>query len=291
MPNHRKARASPERTDDAAGGGQTALEALSGLISTIVLDQATELARDGRLAEAEELVRPIADGPSASASVLDLLARICAQQGKIDEAALIWQRLLRESPSHPGALQGLRSCDAVRRGRSRRLPVDLGAATVAWLVLIVIAAWIGVSSVRLRDELAALRADVIELSASAPTAALPPPDLRPAVKGALRSDARLAALAIGVEQRGRGILLAGEAPTFYLRGIAVDLTRDVPGVELVDAGRLTVANRYEVRAGDSLWSISEYAYGTPWRWQELARANGLAAPYRLEIGRALTLPH
>jgi hypothetical protein len=46
-----------------------------------------------------------------------------------------------------------------------------------------------------------------------------------------------------------------------------------------------------VLAGDSLPSIAKSAYGDPTRWREIAQANGIDDPLRLERGRALTVPH
>lgn len=51
-----------------------------------------------------------------------------------------------------------------------------------------------------------------------------------------------------------------------------------------------VEKRYVVRAGESLSSISEAVFRDPGRWREIARANGITDPRRLEPGTVLTVP-
>jgi hypothetical protein len=46
----------------------------------------------------------------------------------------------------------------------------------------------------------------------------------------------------------------------------------------------------EVGPGGSLWALAEEHLGAGGRWMELAEANGLAAPYALEVGQMLELP-
>jgi hypothetical protein len=46
-----------------------------------------------------------------------------------------------------------------------------------------------------------------------------------------------------------------------------------------------------VVAGDSLPSIAQTAYGDPTRWREIAQANAIEDPLRLQRGRALAVPH
>lgn len=49
-------------------------------------------------------------------------------------------------------------------------------------------------------------------------------------------------------------------------------------------------NTYTVVKGDSLWSISEAAYGNGYRWTEIAKANKLDNPNVIHAGNILTLP-
>jgi len=52
----------------------------------------------------------------------------------------------------------------------------------------------------------------------------------------------------------------------------------------------TVEKSFVVRRGDTLPSISNAVYRTPALWRELARANGIVDPRRLEPGTVLTVP-
>lgn len=47
---------------------------------------------------------------------------------------------------------------------------------------------------------------------------------------------------------------------------------------------------YTVVAGDTLWSISEKAYGTGYNWQDIAKANNLTNSDQLEAGTVLQIP-
>jgi nucleoid-associated protein YgaU len=47
---------------------------------------------------------------------------------------------------------------------------------------------------------------------------------------------------------------------------------------------------YTVVKGDSLWSISEAAYGNGYRWTEIAKVNKLDNPNVIHTGNVLTLP-
>jgi Contractile injection system tube protein/LysM domain len=52
----------------------------------------------------------------------------------------------------------------------------------------------------------------------------------------------------------------------------------------------TVDKSYQARRGDTLSSISNAVYRDPARWREIARANRILDPRRLEPGRVLTVP-
>jgi LysM repeat protein len=51
-----------------------------------------------------------------------------------------------------------------------------------------------------------------------------------------------------------------------------------------------VDKAYRVQAGDTLSDIAAAAYGAPAAWREIARANGLVDPRRLEPGLLLRIP-
>jgi nucleoid-associated protein YgaU len=51
-----------------------------------------------------------------------------------------------------------------------------------------------------------------------------------------------------------------------------------------------VQKSYVVRVGDTLASIATQAFKDPNRWRDIAQANGIVDPRRLEPGTALTIP-
>ena len=47
---------------------------------------------------------------------------------------------------------------------------------------------------------------------------------------------------------------------------------------------------YTVKAGDSLWTISEAHYKTGYNWVDIRDANSLTNPDRIEVGQQLSVP-
>jgi nucleoid-associated protein YgaU len=66
--------------------------------------------------------------------------------------------------------------------------------------------------------------------------------------------------------------------------------RSLSGVEALDIGRLEARAGYIVRQGDTLWSLAAKLYHDPTRWQRIAEANTIAAPYALRPGAQLIIP-
>jgi len=73
----------------------------------------------------------------------------------------------------------------------------------------------------------------------------------------------------------------------------------IPQVAKREPGQINAASvevkrpadgKYTVAAGDSLWNISVAAYGTGFRWTEIAKANNLSNPNLIFRGNVLTLP-
>ncbi|MBI2032811.1 MAG: LysM peptidoglycan-binding domain-containing protein, partial [Candidatus Levybacteria bacterium] len=56
------------------------------------------------------------------------------------------------------------------------------------------------------------------------------------------------------------------------------------------AEETTVGTEYEVKEGDSLWTIAEKEYKDGFKWTEIAKANKLGNPDLIEKGMKLTLP-
>jgi hypothetical protein len=56
------------------------------------------------------------------------------------------------------------------------------------------------------------------------------------------------------------------------------------------SGTDRVGSAHTVIAGDNLQRLANAAYGRPTAWREIAEANGIDDPLRLQIGRALFVP-
>ncbi len=75
----------------------------------------------------------------------------------------------------------------------------------------------------------------------------------------------------------------------------VEVEDAVPGqVELVEEdGQIVpkgLPTEYEVQKGDHLWSIAESFYNSGFNWVDIAEANEIAWPDRIEEGVKLTIP-
>lgn len=108
-------------------------DAAASLLAQAALSQATELARAGRYGDAEQTLGLIT-GPAAP-PVLDLLARIRAQQGRLAEAQALWTDAVRLDPnneSYRAALQRLTCLGRTSLGLSatRTLAAAAGAALI-----------------------------------------------------------------------------------------------------------------------------------------------------------------
>jgi len=111
----------------------------------LALAQARVLARHGRYAEAEDLLTEARDDAEPSAPLLDLLARVHAQRGRLDEADRCWAEVERLAPDNKEAADGRRRIADVRAdvrdGRRRSgkvvLRVAAGVVVVAALALLI----------------------------------------------------------------------------------------------------------------------------------------------------------
>lgn len=119
-----------------------ALAALQRVLDTVVVSQATRLAREGRLGDAEQLLAGRGLVPDASAVVLDLLAKVYAQQGRLAEARGLWTRALQADPSNAGMAAAL----AKATGTQRRVPwIPVAPALVAPLLILIVVGGVAVA--------------------------------------------------------------------------------------------------------------------------------------------------
>lgn len=84
-------------------------------LATITL--AASLARKGDLAQATNLLEPLYDNDNLPIEIIDLLAKIYAQQGKIEQAQALWLRALQLEPSNLHILSALRMCAYYKKSK------------------------------------------------------------------------------------------------------------------------------------------------------------------------------
>lgn len=107
---------SPGLDEDIDSGAPT----LAALTQHIAVSQAADLARLGHYSQAETLLDSL-EGKE-TAEILDLKARICAQQGRLSEAQSLWERALALEPGNPDYLAGLEYVqNAAKPVRTRRI--------------------------------------------------------------------------------------------------------------------------------------------------------------------------
>ena len=99
---------------------------------TDILVRAGALARRGDLLEAENLLTALSDSDSTRVEVIDLLAKVYAQQGKIDQAQTMWLQALQRYPSNTHFLSALRLCACYKKSRFEQF-----VSRYLWLLLVV----------------------------------------------------------------------------------------------------------------------------------------------------------
>jgi nucleoid-associated protein YgaU len=78
--------------------------------------------------------------------------------------------------------------------------------------------------------------------------------------------------------------------------VSTSPTAQVAGETVTNANEVTstfegtLVDSYTVQAGDSLWKIAERFYGDGFKWREIAKANNISNPRKLEKGLALSVP-
>lgn len=106
-----------------------------------ILKRAALLSRKGDLLQAEDLLKTLPDNDSSRMEVIDLLAKVYAQQGKIDEAQTLWLRALQQHPSNIHFLSALRMCALYKKPRSERFVLQntwLLFAIALWYIITVV---------------------------------------------------------------------------------------------------------------------------------------------------------
>lgn len=264
----------------------------------LVTDHAAAMARRGRLEEAALLLEPVTAHPEAGADVLDLLARIRAQQGRLDDARALWRAALDRAPGEPRFEKALARC-----GRSHASLPRLGregparwprAALVSVLALVCIlglgfAYWsartarsvLALRLGELEEQLASSRQGFLDEAGLA--------DLQAAVEAALAGRPEAEGVEARVAKDGV-IRLSGEVASLWEVYAVESAAAGLRGVRALDVTALRIAAAYEVRSGDCLWIIAARVYGVPGLWRRLAEINNLRPPYLLRPGDRLIVP-
>ena len=116
----------------ASGSGAEGGSSLQPMVTDILI-RAGSLARQGNFPEAENLLRTASDADSRRIEVLDLLAKVYAQQGKIDQAQALWLQALQRYPSNTRFLSALRLCASCKQSRFEQF-----VSRYLWLLLVVV---------------------------------------------------------------------------------------------------------------------------------------------------------
>jgi type VI secretion system protein ImpK len=139
----------------------------------VALGRAAESARQGELDAAAALLVELDQSDDASPEVLDLLARIRAQQKRWDEADALWARVQEKAPDDPAAAAGRKTVAAIRGHRRAARPVlpILTSATAIVVVAGAVVAGIAGGVVALGDSDEPAAHPVAQQSTPGPTSA------------------------------------------------------------------------------------------------------------------------
>lgn len=90
------------------------------LVESAILARAAILSRERKLKQAEVLLLPLVRKAQSHTATLDLLAKVYAQQGRIEEARALWLRALDKEPSNRHFLRAVSRCENLQRLGHRR---------------------------------------------------------------------------------------------------------------------------------------------------------------------------
>ena len=210
---------SPSAPDGEAAVSPPPPDAATSAVRELVLAQARELARAGRYTEAEDVLDASWPDGGQDVAVLDLKARIHAQQGRLDEADRCWAEVADLAPGHRAAAEGRRRIAVIRERAAKggftgrvltaRFVLQAAAAVVALLAFVMLAdLWTDDGP---RSAPTAATPPAAAPPAAAPSAAAPPP---PATSGgAVLDRIRLDMPGVRVERR------PGELAVTFDRGL------------------------------------------------------------------------
>ena len=91
------------------------------------------LARKGDMTQATNLLEPFYDNDDLPIDIIDLLAKIYAQQGKTEQAQTLWLRALQLEPSNLHILTALRMCAYYKKSKYEHFILQH-----SWLLFLII---------------------------------------------------------------------------------------------------------------------------------------------------------
>lgn len=164
------------------------------LLSEAVLSRAAGAARAGRYRDASALLDSFPAGEDASARVIDLRARILAQQGRLAEAGQLWQQAVALDPGEAAYRDALSRIARIERQVARMAGGwEVWFATALGAVVVLLAGFFALEW-RLERFRAALHSDVERILSAKPAPSQAPrarpPDLRIAVAGVTVTEER-----------------------------------------------------------------------------------------------------
>lgn len=115
---------------------------LVALTQELALAQASALAYAGRYAEAEQRLRPLLDDHTLPVAALDLLARIQAQQGRLQEAEAYWRQAQQSDTQNTTYAAGLRRVAYLRQRAVRWLYLAPLMLTAVGAFLFIFVLWV-----------------------------------------------------------------------------------------------------------------------------------------------------
>lgn len=114
---------------------------LKALLHDLRMSRAALLARDRAFDEAERLIGLVLDEEPSHAQALDLLARIRAQRGRVDDAKVLWRQALRADPANRRAHDALQAVEGrtLILWRLRLAGLALAVALIAAVFVLAVA--------------------------------------------------------------------------------------------------------------------------------------------------------
>lgn len=120
---------------------QQAFDRLYSLLDQLEFERARSLAKTGNYSEAQTILRKLLQTAN-SPTVIDLLARIYAQQGLLNDARSMWEKALTIDPKNPDYVKGLAYITSMQeeiletRLTRKRILVFAGLITLLSLLLV-----------------------------------------------------------------------------------------------------------------------------------------------------------